>query len=203
MAARVHRESAQRRRDALLRAAVEIVAEAGPGAATHRAVAARAGLPPATTSYFFSSIDELLTEATRHFAGQQAQAYAELADALHDAPAADLLDGFVAALMAADRTVELGQVEAYLRAARDPSVRAGAAEVMAAFEDTAAAALRAAGLAEPERHARVLTAFVDGFILQHLANPRPDDETRLRDGFDMLLAAARGAIPAGAADTPR
>ena len=63
MAQRVkaHRASAQRRRVALLEAAAELAAETGAGAVTHRAVAARAGVPLSTTSYFFSSIDELVT----------------------------------------------------------------------------------------------------------------------------------------------
>ena len=39
--------------------------QVGAGAVTHRAVAARAGVPLSTTSYFFSSIDELVTEALR------------------------------------------------------------------------------------------------------------------------------------------
>ena len=59
---RTHRASAQRRRAALLDAAAELAAEIGAGAVTHRAVAARAGVPLSTTSYFFGSIDELVTE---------------------------------------------------------------------------------------------------------------------------------------------
>jgi DNA-binding transcriptional regulator YbjK len=195
MAARVHRESAQRRRDALLRAAVEIVAESGTGAATHRAIAARAGLPPATTSYFFSSIDDLLVEATRRFTAEQAAAYEELAADLVDAPPTEFAARFASALLASDRTVELAQVEAYLHAARDPAVRPAAAEVMAAFERATIAALTAVGVDEPARHARTFMAFVDGFILQHLANPEPDDEDRLREGLDALfLAASRPGV---------
>lgn len=197
MTGRVHRESAQRRKEALLRAAVEIVADSGPGAATHRAIAGRAGLPPATTSYFFSSIDDLLTEATRHFAAEQAQAYDALTAEMEGADPSAFLERFVAALMSSDRTVELAQVEAYLHAARDPAVRAGAAEVMEAFERTARAALAALGVPDPARHTRTLTAFVDGFILQHLANPRPDDEAQLRAGLSTLLAAAQASVPAG------
>lgn len=191
MAGRVHRESAQRRREALLRAAIEIVAESGTGAATHRAIAARAGLPLATTSYFFASIDDLLVEATRHFTAEQAVAYEALAEELVDAPRSEFAARFAAALMAADRTVELAQVEAYLHAARDPAVRPGAAEVMAAFERATIAALAAVDVADPPRHARTFMAFVDGFILQHLANPQRDDEDRLREGLDALFVAAQ------------
>ena len=197
MAERVHRASTQRRREAILRAAVEIVAESGTGAATHRAIAAKAGLPPATTSYFFASIDDLLVEATRHFTTEQALAYEALAAELIDAPRAEFAARFAAALMGSDRIVELAQVEAYLHAAREPAVRPGAAEVMAAFERSTLAALTAVGAADPHRYARTFMAFVDGFLLQHLANPQPDDEDRLRDGLEDLFGAAQRSTTGG------
>ncbi|MBX3287035.1 MAG: TetR family transcriptional regulator, partial [Actinobacteria bacterium] len=73
--ARTHRASAQRRRAALLDAAAELAAEIGAGAVTHRAVAARAGVPLSTTSYFFGSIDELVTEALRTSAQSRVAAF--------------------------------------------------------------------------------------------------------------------------------
>ncbi|WP_102509465.1 TetR/AcrR family transcriptional regulator [Sanguibacter massiliensis] len=48
------------RRDALVDAAVALVLEEGPAALTHRALAARAGLPLASTTYHFASLDEIL-----------------------------------------------------------------------------------------------------------------------------------------------
>ena len=53
----------RQRRDELLAATIELFAEGGSRAVTHRAVARRAGLPPATTTYYFASIEELLREA--------------------------------------------------------------------------------------------------------------------------------------------
>ena len=50
-------------RDELLAATIELFAEGGSRAVTHRAVARRAGLPPATTTYYFASIEDLLREA--------------------------------------------------------------------------------------------------------------------------------------------
>lgn len=192
MVRRSHRDSALQRRDALLRAAVEIVAEAGPGAATHRAIAARAGLPPATPSYFFASIDDLLAEATRHFAAEQAAAYDALAQQLEHLPADEFVTHFAAALLGSDRTIELAQVEAYLHAARDPALRPAAAAVRESFTRTATRALAIAGLPDAERHADFLVDYVDGFLLHHLADPRPDDETRLRAGFTFLMHQLTG-----------
>lgn len=195
MTARTHRSSALRRRDALLRAAVEIVAESGPGAATHRAIAARAGVPPATTSYFFESIDALLGEATRRFAAEQAAAYEALAEQLGDASADEFAARFAAALLGSDRTIELAQVEAYLHAARDPDLRPAATAVRSAFEAAACRALVAAGVTEPESRAPLLVAYVDGFLLHHLADPRPDDEVQLRDGLERLALTAWLDVP--------
>ena len=44
-------------------ATIELFAEGGSRMVTHRAVARRAGLPPATTTYYFASIEDLLREA--------------------------------------------------------------------------------------------------------------------------------------------
>src|SRR3954467_2180985 len=72
---KVHRASAQRRRASRLEAAADLSAEVGAGAVTHRAVAARAGVPLSTTSYFFSSIDALVTEALRQGVSDRVAAF--------------------------------------------------------------------------------------------------------------------------------
>ena len=53
----------RRLRAALLEAAVEVIAEEGVAGATHRSIAARAGMSTSTTSYFFSSLDDLIAAA--------------------------------------------------------------------------------------------------------------------------------------------
>lgn len=56
----------ERRRYALVSAAAELLAEGGFEAVRHRAVAQRAGLPLASTTYYFSSLDDLITRAVEH-----------------------------------------------------------------------------------------------------------------------------------------
>src|SRR5437588_13102902 len=51
------------RREALLEAVLQIVADVGPDAVTHRRVAEVAELPLASTTYWFDSKDHLLTAA--------------------------------------------------------------------------------------------------------------------------------------------
>ncbi|HZC51487.1 MAG TPA: TetR family transcriptional regulator [Mycobacterium sp.] len=56
----------ERRRYALVSAAAELLAEGGFEAVRHRAVAQRAGLPLASTTYYFSSLDDLIARAVEH-----------------------------------------------------------------------------------------------------------------------------------------
>ncbi len=188
--ARQYRPSAAKRREALLRAATEIVAESGASAATHRAIAARAGLPTATTSYFFSSIDELLAEATRLFTSERAK---ELDAASQAIPARatpeEVATLFADVLLTGDRSMELAQIEAYLHAARSDDLRQAASDAMAAFERAATVALTAAGAVRPEAGARAFMALVDGFVLEHLARPLPSDREALRAALLSLSIA--------------
>ena len=56
----------ERRRYALVSAAAELLCEGGFEAVRHRAVARRAGLPLASTTYYFSSLDDLICSAVAH-----------------------------------------------------------------------------------------------------------------------------------------
>ena len=56
----------ERRRYALVNAAAELLREGGFEAVRHRAVARRAGLPLASTTYYFSSLDDLIASAVAH-----------------------------------------------------------------------------------------------------------------------------------------
>lgn len=57
------RESEETRRDALIEATLDLVGEAGPEAATVRAIAERAGVTPGLIRHYFSSKDELIRAA--------------------------------------------------------------------------------------------------------------------------------------------
>lgn len=58
----------ERRRAALVEAAAKLLIEGGFDAIRHRAVAERAGLPLASTTYYFGSLEELVTAAVEHHA---------------------------------------------------------------------------------------------------------------------------------------
>jgi DNA-binding transcriptional regulator YbjK len=194
------REDGRIRRDALLKAAVEVAGEQGAGATTHRAVAARAGVPLAATSYYFDSIGELLAEAMRAAVGARVAELQSLALSSANArgkepsvPTGDSPDAVASRLAAVlttyDRTASLAQMEAYLHAARTPQLQAVVSEALATFEAVAEAALLAAGARRAGEGARAFVALADGFLLHRLANPRADDEQRLTNAFRALFIA--------------
>lgn len=61
----------ERRRAELIEAAALLLAEGGFDAVRHRAVAERAGLPLASTTYYFDSLEELITAAVEHHSNQE------------------------------------------------------------------------------------------------------------------------------------
>jgi DNA-binding transcriptional regulator YbjK len=189
---RRYRPSAQARREALLRAAVEVAAERGVAGTTHRAVTERAGLPLATASYFFASIDDLVAEALRSFVADEAarlEAIAEQLDGDAERP-----DDLAAALSEASMPSgplpwALAQFEAYLQAARDEAMRPPVADALAAYEHVAELALAAAGAA-PEAAAGAAPAFnalADGFALHRLARPQAGDVAALQRALRLLF----------------
>src|ERR1700716_2614034 len=114
----------RRRRDALLTAALELIAEGGARAVTHRAVAARAGLPAATTTYFFDSIQQLVEAALRrHVADRVRDLQGLAAEAMKGGDSAEAVAWrFAASLAERSREATIAQFEVYLEAARNPDM---------------------------------------------------------------------------------
>src|SRR6201984_605622 len=63
----------ERRRYALVSAPAELFCEGGFEAVRHRAVARRAGLPLASTTYYFSSLDDLIAHAVEDIGTREAE----------------------------------------------------------------------------------------------------------------------------------
>src|SRR6266536_1437244 len=57
----------ERRRQTLVAAAAALLVEGGFDVVRHRAVAERADLPLASTTYYFDSLDDLVTAAVEHY----------------------------------------------------------------------------------------------------------------------------------------
>jgi TetR/AcrR family transcriptional regulator, regulator of biofilm formation and stress response len=186
------------RREALLRAAVEIVAERGVGGATHRAIAERAQVPPSTTTYFFASIDELILEALQHFTTLRVQQLESLGDVLKEqgSEPAQIARIFAEILCAAPPQHEIAQFEAYLDASRrDADERRTVASVLQAFEGVAIRALEAVGTPNPELVAPLFVSLADGYGLRRIALGQSLDPEPLADAFHRLFISYRDTPP--------
>lgn len=192
-------ERGRRRRGLLLEATGALLMEEGFAAVTHRAVAARARLPLASTTYYFASRDDLVRAAVRHLAdgwlrgAQEAVARlpprldrAQLADALLDVGALGPVGG-----TRGDAASLRSLYERYVEAARQPGLQ----PVMAAYDARVEALLSevlarvTAGDDPPSVPAGLVLAVVDGTLVRALAegsDPAPAAVAALRqllDGF--------------------
>lgn len=187
----------EERRQRILRAALLVIGERGVSGTTHRAVAARAGVPVATTTYYFATLDELLEDALRLFVDEEVAALraatAELAAAgdVSAAAVADLVESILVPPDAERVAVAVAQFDLYVEAARRPALREVAGECIAAYEDFAAAALEAVGAPDPEGLAPIFVALADGLGLQRVARGEADPrQVPLREALVRLLDAA-------------
>jgi DNA-binding transcriptional regulator YbjK len=187
------RARGEARRAALIRAAIDVIAESGIAGVTHRAVAARADVPLASTSYYFDSIDDLIEEAVKLAVAEQVERLDAFAAAIaENGGSADELAELVAgALTMIPDSVALTQFDSYLFAARNPEMSAVAGDAMQAFERLAAEALKVAGAREPDEGARAFVALADGFALRRLALPHEDAShaREVRDALRSLFIA--------------
>ncbi len=168
------------RRDALVRAALRIVGEIGPEAVTHRRVAEVAGLPLASTTYWFSSKDELLAAALELAADDDISRLRGAAAGL-DATA-DPVEAIVALILSpvgeALRSSRASLIAAYslwLEAARRPGLRQLATRWTDAYHDALANVLERAGAADPHQDAQLLVATADGLVMDQLARGGSSD----------------------------
>jgi DNA-binding transcriptional regulator YbjK len=193
-----HRARGRARRAALLEAAVEVIAEQGVAGATHRSIAARAGMSTSTTSYFFSSLDDLIAAALE-MVGDRIVARVDAVTA--SVAGAQLtpeqaIDRFVDAVLAEPESDTVAQFEIYLECARRPQLQGTAHQIMASIEGGAKASLRALGIANADERAPMVVALLDGLALHRHARPRGSSDRRVMS--EALYALHRGFVEADA-----
>ncbi len=186
------------RRSAILDAALDVIAAGGVDAVTHRRVAAAAGVPLGSTTYYFASRDELLREAFRHYAAGVFAWIAELEAELPHSTARHLVEFLVefARREFADPERVRVEYELILRAARDPALAREFQAFERALASRLAEALERLGAAQPFDAARTLTALVRGFELERLTRPDADVE-ELRRRLVPVVAALIERRPHG------
>ena len=186
-------------RERLLRATLQIISEGGIAAVRNARVAELAGASPGSLTYLFSSKAEFLRDALLLYVRDEAARMHDLARELRSGKlsieeVAVAIEAMIGQTLAEAQVA--AQFELYLQATRDPQLRDAASQALAAYDQVAIAAMSAAGIPQPERHAAALVAIGDGFTLRYLAQGR-----KSADGIaDALLTYLKGAANTRAAD---
>ncbi|WP_370410624.1 TetR/AcrR family transcriptional regulator [Streptomyces fradiae] len=182
-------------------AALDLLVERGMRGLTHRAVDERAGLPQGSTSNHARTRQALLETAVRRQVERESGVLAP-----HELPGPGaapeaLVDALALALhryLTDHRSLLVSRYELALEATRRPELRSFFDSAGAVFHGPVTAMMRAAGSAEPERHALSLIAWCEGLMFScaagsfHAAVP---SRAELRTGFDELLRGMLGGQP--------
>lgn len=184
-------------KSAILRATLEIIANHGIDAVTHRRVAEEAGVSPGSTTHHFSSREHLLTESFRFYLRLADRFQMMIADEIQ-ASISDPLDRVRQFVLETIRREFVGPGERLIRAEHEMLLYASTAPDLAAHVrswDTRwaghmAGDLEAAGWPRPVETARTLLNLIRGYELERLLNPELDLE-----GFRRRVDAVLGRSP--------
>ncbi|MCW2800218.1 MAG: hypothetical protein JWQ70_1690 [Aeromicrobium sp.] len=181
------------RRDELLAAAIELFAEGGSRAITHRAVAARAGLPPASTTYYFETIDDMIREALGAHVDQWTADLTSLTQVEFEADVSiDDAAAFVTAVFAArGPDVAALELSIFLAAARVPELQDTAAKAMQALESLVGSMLARVGATDSAHLAAAIVALIAGTALRRQSGQYSEQSEAL-----LLTSAIRDLVAA-------
>ena len=186
------------RREALLEAVLKIVAEVGADAVTHRRVAEVAGLPLASTTYWFDSKEHLLTAALELAAERDIARLREFVGS-NLADEADPIELAVASILEpceaspqASRGSLVATYTLLLEAARRPALQAITRRWTDAYLDALEELLSHTTASAPRRDAELLLAAADGLLIGQLASGETTDLTpKLRGLATTLVEGTR------------
>ncbi len=181
----VRRDPEARRRQ-IVAAAVRAIVDVGIGGVTHRKIAALAGVPLGSTTYYFPTLDDLVAAALREAtetARAELEAWGEELWVSRDLPATfvDLAERYLA-----DRAQAQLGYELYLAATRTPELRPVARLWIDGLRGICA---RFAG----KDGGFALAAMVDGHLVQALVTGEHLDAEGLRAGVEALVSRRTAA----------
>ncbi len=171
----------QARRQAIIEAAADLIAEVGPGKLTHRLVAARADVPLGSTTAYFTSIDDLRQAALAFHVDDIDRTLKRIADEFDADPgtAPDRLVDYLYDYLADQRSVA-SAAALNSTATFDPQVR----ELAERWTDGMIAAL-AAHIGRDNALAVALIS--DGACVHAAIRGEPVDKADLRRAFTPFL----------------
>jgi TetR/AcrR family transcriptional regulator, regulator of biofilm formation and stress response len=190
------------RREVILEAALRVIARSGVDAATHRAVAAEAGVALASTTYHFASKSALVHEALELVIERSTAAVLRHTAGPGPADSEQLVDRLVrlVAALSSDRQAPLAaQYELILEAGRRPELQPLAEHWNSAYLAGLEALVRRAGLTRPALAAETISNLIEGALLNQLALPQEGFvEGRLREMLQVVVGSlAAISAPAG------
>jgi TetR/AcrR family transcriptional regulator, regulator of biofilm formation and stress response len=168
------------RRDRIIDAALDVIAERGVNGTSHRTVAVRADVPLGSMTYHFESMDELLREAFTRFTEQSSSAFADRFRSNVDQDLAIAVEHVIDMIRSAPVRNLVLTYELYTLAAREPAFKAIVFDWMqrdrATFETNF----------DPPT-ARLLGALIEGLIIHQTFAPRADDQTIASTGVARII----------------
>lgn len=172
-------------REALLRAAVSVVAAKGLRGLTYRSVAEAAGVNNTLVAHHFGSRDALIAAAL-DWAAEQSISASRLREAV--TPGRSFTESLLELLLE-EPELQVFQYEMVLEARRRPELSAAVTALYENYVSALADGLTAAGLTGDVRVvARTLFAALDGLVLQYLAGvERSVIAASLEEVHDVLL----------------
>jgi DNA-binding transcriptional regulator YbjK len=195
----------ERRRYALVSAAAELLCEGGFEAVRHRAVARRAGLPLASTTYYFSSLDDLIASAVAHIGMLEvAQLRAQVATLSRRRRSADktadLLVDLLVGHESEPRLTEqlISRYERHIACARLPGLREIQRRNMRQRVDAVAEVIERSGRSVRPELVSALICTVDGAVVSALVDdlqdPRAVARTTVIDVIDAVAPFDRRPV---------
>ena len=183
-------------RSALVSAAADLLCEGGFDAVRHRAVARRAGLPLASTTYYFSSLEDLIAKAVEHVGTRES---AELRDRVATLSrrrrgAESIADVLVDLLVgeSPERVTEqlISRYERYIACARQPGLRDIQRRILQQRTDAVVEVVERSGRSVRAELLTALVCAVDGAVVAALVGdgdgPRANARSTLIDVLDVL-----------------
>lgn len=179
-----HRRVDPARRDRIVAACLDVVAEVGVAGTSHRRVAARADVPLGSMTYHFGGMDDLLHEAFGQFARTVGDRFEAVMDRAPDAAAARraVVDLIMGGVVTDARELVLSQ-ELYTLAAREPAFRD-------LTHDWMARSRRALELHFDPETARTLDALIEGLSLHRALDHEPADVETVRRAVERVAGGA-------------
>ena len=171
----------ERRRQELVTAAAALLRSGGFEAVRHRAVAERAGLPLASTTYYFSSLEELVTAAVERTGRDELAEVREHLDALPDGVlGTDELVELILDQLIGRESRERGLEAALLRferlvgAGRRPYLAPLMRKMRDEFDALLGEILARSGRSRDPVAVRDLVSLIDGAVVSALIEAAPD-----------------------------